>query len=45
MTLLRLLCLILVALVLLTAATLAFDNPESDCDTDTACRCDLNCLE
>lgn len=44
MTLLRLLCIILVALALLTAATLLFDNPEG-CDTDTACRCALNCLE
>ena len=42
---LRTLLTLLVVLALLTAATLTFDNPETDCDTDTACQCDLNCLE
>lgn len=41
---LRTLSLILAALVLVTCATLLFDNPEP-CSTDTDCGCALDCLE
>jgi hypothetical protein len=42
---LRPLLILFAFLAVLTVASLVFDNPELDCDTDTACQCDLDCLE